>query len=223
MKKLDKENLHKEIDLIQACINRMAHNSFLVKGWAISIVVVGLALVDKKIDPLLIGIIILIPLLSFWWLDAFFLYTEKLYRKLYKWVISERPNENDAEMYDLNPHRFKNLLFQFKNGASTNKIESQRSVAWSSTLRTFYFIPILLISGICTWLHFSQNKGEEPQKVEIVKVVNAKIENPLVSLDSLSLKVNVNCASTKIERKPPLYSTNQAKNKKPKKIEKECL
>lgn len=222
MNKLDKENLHKEIDLIQACINRMAHNSFLVKGWAISIVVVGLALVDKKIEPLLIGIIILIPLFSFWWLDAFFLYTEKLYRELYKWVISERPNENDAEMYDLNPHRFKSQLFQFKNGESTNKLESQRSVAWSSTLRTFYFIPILLIIGICTWLHFSQNKEEEPQKVEIVKVVNAKIENPLVSLDSVPLKVEVNCASTKIERKPPLHTTSQAKKKKSKKIEKEC-
>ena len=28
--------LHKEIDLIQSCINRMAGNSFLLKGWVVS-------------------------------------------------------------------------------------------------------------------------------------------------------------------------------------------
>ena len=32
------EELHKEIDLIQGCINRMANNSFLLKGWLVSII-----------------------------------------------------------------------------------------------------------------------------------------------------------------------------------------
>ena len=31
------EELFKEIDLIQGCINRMANNSFLIKGWALSV------------------------------------------------------------------------------------------------------------------------------------------------------------------------------------------
>ena len=41
---MDKEILHKEIDLIQGVINRMANNSFLLKGWLISLIAVVLAL-----------------------------------------------------------------------------------------------------------------------------------------------------------------------------------
>lgn len=72
---MDKDVLHKEIDLIQACITRMAHNSFLLKGWAISIIAVVLALADKAANPALLSSVLLIPLLSFWYLDAFFLRT----------------------------------------------------------------------------------------------------------------------------------------------------
>ena len=43
MNQTNKENLHKEIDLIQECIKRMANNSFLLKGWTISLVAVVLA------------------------------------------------------------------------------------------------------------------------------------------------------------------------------------
>lgn len=38
------EELHKEIDLIQECINRMANNSFLLKGWLVSIIAVVVTL-----------------------------------------------------------------------------------------------------------------------------------------------------------------------------------
>lgn len=34
---MSNEELFKEIDLIQGCINRMANNSFLIKGWALSV------------------------------------------------------------------------------------------------------------------------------------------------------------------------------------------
>ena len=42
--------LEKEIDLIQACINRMAQNSFMVKGWAITLIAVVLALLPESFD-----------------------------------------------------------------------------------------------------------------------------------------------------------------------------
>jgi len=38
------EIIHKEIDLIQNCVNRMAQNSFLLKGWTVSLVAVVIAL-----------------------------------------------------------------------------------------------------------------------------------------------------------------------------------
>jgi len=137
---MDKDILHKEIDLIQACITRMAHNSFLLKGWAISIIAVILALADKTNNPIIISSILLIPLLCFWYLDSFFLRTEKLYRKMYEWVIEKRKLKDISFLYDLNPHRF------------DNEVESIRKVMWSITLRYFYGIPVLITTSIIIYM-----------------------------------------------------------------------
>jgi len=129
---MDREVLHKEIDLIQACITRMANNSFLLKGWAISIIAVVLALADKVINPALLSAILLIPLFSFWYLDAFFLRTERMYRKMYEWVLEKRGKNDSAFLYDLNPNRFK------------DNVDSIGKVMMSTTLKWFYGIPVLL-------------------------------------------------------------------------------
>ena len=87
--------LEKEIDLIQACINRMAKNSFVVKGWAITLASVILALLPKNIDIKILSLIVLVSTLCFWYIDAFFLKTEKLYRWKYEWVIANRHKNED--------------------------------------------------------------------------------------------------------------------------------
>jgi hypothetical protein len=139
---MDKDILHKEIDLIQACINRMANNSFLLKGWAISIIAVVLALADKAANPALLSTILLIPLISFWYLDAFFLRTEKMYRKMYTWVLEKRKANDDSFLYDLNPHRFK------------DEVESSWKIMWSITLKWFYGIPALLTLAVILYRNF---------------------------------------------------------------------
>ena len=126
-------NLHKEIDLIQNCINRMAKNSFMLKGWTISLIAVVLALTADRLDPLFLFCSIFVPVLCFWYLDAFFLRTEKMYRKMYEWVLKARKEENLEYQYDLNPNRFK------------DKVESQCRVMFSKTLRVFYGVPLLVI------------------------------------------------------------------------------
>jgi len=136
MSKIETEVLHKEIDLIQACITRMAHNSFLIKGWAVSIVAVVLALAEKANNPALLSAILLIPLFSFWYLDAFFLQNERMYRKMYTWVLSKRKTGDEEMLYDLNPTRFK------------DQVDSRKKIMWSITLRCFYGIPVLIVTGI---------------------------------------------------------------------------
>jgi len=133
---MDKEILHKEIDLIQSCITRMANNSFLLKGWSITIIAVVLALADKAGNPALLSAILLIPLLSFWYLDAFFLRTERMYRKLYAWIIENRQKKDKTFLYDLNPHRF------------SKDVDSEWKTMWSVTLRCFYGIPFLITLAI---------------------------------------------------------------------------
>jgi hypothetical protein len=71
--------LVKEIDLIQSVINRMANTSFLIKGWAISVMGFIFALQSNK-DIMFVAVI---PIVLFWILDTYFLQQERLYRKLY--------------------------------------------------------------------------------------------------------------------------------------------
>lgn len=131
---MDKEALHKEIDLIQGCITRMANNSFLLKGWAISIVAVVLALSEDRTNPVFLIIAVLIPLLCFWYLDTFFLHTEKKYRAMYKWVLEQRKQDNEEFQYDLNPHRFD------KN----QDVGTFCKTFFSITLRIYFGIPVLV-------------------------------------------------------------------------------
>ena len=199
MNKTDKENLHKEIDLIQECIKRMASNSFLLKGWTISLVAVVLALSEKNVSPYFLGLVILVPLMSFWYLDAFFLYTEKLYRKMYEWVIAERPKSNNNKMYDLNPHRFKNELKVRRwnkcnqKMEDTDKNESVWSVMWSITLRCFYFIPLVLVILILVILFFNQrSKDTTSQYLNCSEKAKHAIETTPHGTANLKLPHSVN-------------------------------
>ncbi|WP_455542933.1 hypothetical protein [Intestinibacter sp.] len=133
------EVIHKEIDLIQNCISRMANNSFLLKGWVVSLVAVILAILHEKIDTIQVSLILICIILCFWYLDAFFLKTERMYRALYNWVIVERLKGNDEKLYDLNPHRFK------------YKVDSIGRIMFSKTLIIFYGFLILISLIILIW------------------------------------------------------------------------
>ena len=71
---------HKEIDLIQSCINRMAQNSFQVKGWTVALFAVILALLPEKVEStnkFFLGVVMLAVSVMFWYLDSFFLAAER--------------------------------------------------------------------------------------------------------------------------------------------------
>jgi len=97
-----KEFMIKEIEIIQDIIKRMAFNSFMVKGWTVTLVAVTLLLRGTKHQVL----IAFIPLLVFWFLDAYFLWLERLYRRLYNWVIKNRL-QTDEYLFDMSIDRFK--------------------------------------------------------------------------------------------------------------------
>ena len=96
------EIVHKELDLIQSVIQRMANNSFMIKGWAITLFV-GLISFFKlsKLSDIILGICLLLIVFSFYYLDAFFLWTERKYRDLYKDVIQKRQNNDFNNLYSL--------------------------------------------------------------------------------------------------------------------------
>ena len=94
----------KHLEFIQNAINRMANNSFIIKGWCITLVVALIALLEKEnINKNYIPFSF-IPLLFFWFLDAFFLKTERQYRRLYADVSKKGKKEIDFSM-DITPYK----------------------------------------------------------------------------------------------------------------------
>lgn len=103
--KIKRDDLYKEIDLIQACITRMADNSFRLKELYISLISVAITvMMTQESEWLIIGIFLLCVTLIFWGLNAFFLKMETLYRWKYEWVIKKRMDGELDYLFDLNPH-----------------------------------------------------------------------------------------------------------------------
>jgi hypothetical protein len=77
----------KHLEFAQAVISRMATNSFLFKGWAITIAAAlgGFAAVDSKHGLLVIA---LASTLMFWGLDAYYLWLERCFIALYTKVAA---------------------------------------------------------------------------------------------------------------------------------------
>lgn len=130
------EEVHKEIDLIQSCITRMAQNSFMIKGWFVSLYAVILALLPEKVNIFLLCTALVAVNLIFWYLDGFFLRTEKVYKKIYDWVLKVRPQNSRKLLYQLDPMAFKGKI---------EETESVWSVMWSKTLLWFYLIPLIFV------------------------------------------------------------------------------
>lgn len=148
------EVVHKELDLIQAVVTRMGQNSFQVKTWFLA----GLSVIaafgkeslfvqvtSDEFVTLSLGLLVLIIALTFWWLDAFFLSTEKLYRELYKWVLANRATTS-RYLYDLNTFER-----EASDGTKSNLVlpeNSTYSVMWSKTLRVLYLPVVLFLIGV---------------------------------------------------------------------------
>jgi len=133
-----KEFMLKEIEIIQDIIKRMAFNSFVIKGWTITLVAVILLLKGGKYQVF----IAFIPLFVFWFLDAYFLWQERLYRRLYNWVINNRLKTAEY-LFDMNAYRFK------------NEEQSKLRIMFSITLGWFYG-SILILTLIYVFYTFFQ-------------------------------------------------------------------
>jgi hypothetical protein len=83
------------LKFIQAVIARMGTNSFLLKGWTVTLVAALFAFGAKEADRAFI-VIAWVPVLVFAGLDAYFLRRERLYRRLHDKVAAK----TDADPID---------------------------------------------------------------------------------------------------------------------------
>ena len=94
----------KHLEFIQNAINRMANNSFIIEGWCITLAVALIALLEKKDINKCYIVFSFLPLLFFWFLDAFYLKTERQYRRLYTDISKKGKKEIDFSM-DITPYK----------------------------------------------------------------------------------------------------------------------
>jgi len=125
------ENKIKHLEFIQSTIIRMANNSFLLKGWTISIIIGVFALSKESFINSFNIFITILPIIVFWVLDGYFLFQERLYRSLYSKVSKTEEVDIDFSMN----------AYIFVDDIKNNKLSSM----FSETLNIFY-ISLLVIT-----------------------------------------------------------------------------
>jgi len=127
------ENKQKHLEFIQSVINRMAGNSFLLKGWAITLVAALFVLSARDTNHSYI-FIAFFPVIIFWILDGFFISQGRLFCDLYDDVRKLDEKDIDFSM-DTRKHK-------------KNKRNNWLCSLFSTTLRWFYLSLIVVMIAI---------------------------------------------------------------------------
>jgi hypothetical protein len=124
----------KHLEFIQGVIGRLASDSFLMKGWALTISGAFFGFSAKDVDWR-VALVGLMPLVVFWGLDGYFLSRERMFRALYDAV---RKGDSNVELFSMDYIKFK------RRGPASN---GWRDSLWSHTVAWFY-IPILIVGVV---------------------------------------------------------------------------
>lgn len=92
------------LKLIENVIERMDRNSFMLKGWVVTLLT-GVLVLAVKVHLISYFAITGIPIVMFWGLDSYYLLQERKYRALYELVRAK--NENDID-FNMTPVQNKN-------------------------------------------------------------------------------------------------------------------
>lgn len=94
------EDQRKHLEMLQAVINRMAANSFQLKGWCVTLVTGVLffssTMTGEKQNLLFIA---LLPVAVFWILDGYFLWQERIFRRTFD-IVRQRTTETTFKMVE---------------------------------------------------------------------------------------------------------------------------
>ena len=129
-------NKIKHLEMIQGIINRMANNSFLLKGWSVVLISALFALAAKD-SHIYFVYLAYFPVVAFWVLDAYYLWQEKLFRGLYDKV--RIMNESDID-------------FSMKTTSILGSVPSWGKVGVSTTLAVFHGIILATIITVMIFM-----------------------------------------------------------------------
>jgi hypothetical protein len=115
----------RHLEMIQSIVTRMATNSFLAKGWALTVAVAVYGFAIAHLNPwvCLAGVF---SSLGFWWLDAFYLRAERCFRCLYNAACK---SGSTVEIFSLNISEYK----------------SKENISWWNV---FFSVTLLIFYGL---------------------------------------------------------------------------
>ena len=132
-------NKHVHLEMIQGVVNRLSHNSFLLKGWSVVLVSAMFALAAKDAQIMFVYLAYF-PAIAFWCLDGYFLQQERLFRNLFDHV-RELPEDN--------------INFSMDVSQVKNKNQDWLSATLSKTLIAFHgtiLVAIVLVMALSLFL-----------------------------------------------------------------------
>ncbi|HMV48952.1 MAG TPA: hypothetical protein PLD20_29095 [Blastocatellia bacterium] len=127
------------LKMLQTVIARMAGNSFSVKTWCVTLVSALLGLGAKDAPKMVF--VAFLPVLMFWWLDAYFLHQERLFRELFDQVRNNGQDDSD---------------FSMKTLGKDSQVGSQFKVGMSKTLAWFYGGLLAAVTAVAVIVHFKK-------------------------------------------------------------------
>ncbi len=127
----------KHLEFIQGVISRLANDSFLMKGWALTVGAAFFGFSAKDVDWK-VAAVGLVPILAFWGLDGYFLSRERIYRELYE-AVRRRDDR-------IQPFSMDYRLIRDSKTWHTGKPENGRwwIAAWAGPIRYFY-LPVFAV------------------------------------------------------------------------------
>lgn len=148
------ESKLKHLELIQGVINRLASDSFRMKGWTV-VLVAALFVFLARQNAFDAAYIALLPIAAFWTLDGYFLWQQRLFRAHYNNVRTLPAEDIDFSM-DVDAY----------NGPSRH---SWISATFSLTLACFYgaLLAFVLVAVFAV--------GDEPDTAAVLRAPHAPI------------------------------------------------
>jgi hypothetical protein len=133
------------LKFVQAVIARMGTNSFLLKGWTVTLVAALFAFGAKEADRAFV-VIAWVPVLVFAGLDAYFLWRERLFRRLH---------EKTAAKPDDDPVDFSMDTSEFKAAETWWRALGSKTILW-------FYVPVSLLLAVLTVYFALSPKGAVP-------------------------------------------------------------
>ncbi len=124
----------KHLEFTQGVINRMGQNSFLIKGWTVTLVSALFALAAKDANQKFV-VVAYFPTIAFWLLDSYYLYQERLFRKVYDHV--RKANSVD---FSLNTKQFDKGFFDWAGAALSKTLIIFYGIVFITLIIVMYYL-----------------------------------------------------------------------------------